>query len=148
MSLLTSSTPNSGISLSLWRSLRSGVAIAAMVARVRLGLSFGGLNAVRARLLPEALPATTDFWAARRVGKAVAFVSYFVPFASCLTQAQACQIILANRGIHAVLFLGVQGSGSRSLRSHAWLIVDGRLVTGAGPDLANFRVIATFGPSP
>lgn len=123
------------------------MAIAATVARVRLGLSFGGLSAVRARLLPDALPASTDFWAAQRVGRAVAFVSHFVPFASCLTQAQACQIVLANRGIHAVLFLGVRARGEGSLRSHAWLTVDGRLVTGAGPDLANFRVIATFGPS-
>ncbi len=147
MSLLTSSRPTSTAVLPLIRSLRSGVDVLVTVARVRGGLSFGGLKSVRAAMLPDAVASSLDFWAARRVGKAIGLVSYLVPFASCLTQAQACQIVLARRGIQSVMFLGVRASGTSGLKAHAWLTVNGRLITGAGPDLARFRVIASFGPT-
>lgn len=74
--------------------------------------------------------------------------SRIVPKATCLTQACALQIMLARRGIDAVLRIGVMNGAA--FGAHAWLEHDGRvLVGGTTESLAQYARLATFGtPTP
>ena len=118
-----------------------------MVIRIRMYLTLSSLTRLRKRLLPAAEPHDIgDLVAVGRVAWSVRIVSRFVPFASCLTQAQACQVLLARRGIASTLCLGVGGQGGRHMRAHAWLMCDGKVVIGGeSEDLRQFRPLTELG---
>ena len=118
-----------------------------MVLRTRLGLSWAGLQRFRAGTLPSSLPQRRDLVETARIAWAVRMVSRVVPLASCLTQAQACQILLARRGIASTLCLGVRpGDGDRMV-AHAWLVCERQVVIGGDSEsVADFRVLAELGP--
>jgi hypothetical protein len=123
--------------------LVTALSVASTVLGIRLGLTFVGLDRLRRDLLPAAAPFGSDAGTARRIGRAVDKVSRFIPFASCLTQAQACQVLLARRGIASTLCLGVRHGRGSSLVAHAWLVSSGEVVTGArGADPNSFRLLA------
>jgi hypothetical protein len=83
-----------------------------------------------------------------RITWAVRAVSWLVPFASCLTLAQAGQILLARRGFTSTLILGVAPGRGRRMHAHAWLICADRVVLGAETEaIAAFRPIAELGPA-
>jgi hypothetical protein len=117
-----------------------------LVMRVRLGLTLSSFDRLRGQLLPRAArldcrdPATI-----RRCARAVRLAARLVPFASCLTQALACQVLLARRGIASDLHLGVRPGRAGSLLAHAWLTVDGAVVLGGDRrGLAGFSPISRF----
>ena len=117
-----------------------------MVLLVRLGLTFSSLTRLREWLLPDVAPARDDLVTVARVAWAVHLVSFLVPFASCLTQAQACQVLLARRGIASALCLGVREGRSDALQAHAWVICEGRLVLGGETgQLSSFRLLTELG---
>ena len=119
----------------------------AMVIAVRLGLSLSTLALLRRKLLPERSFDSHDLVQVGRIAWAVRTTSWVVPFASCLTQAQACQALLARDGIASTLCLGVKPGKSARMLAHAWLICDDRLVTGGeGADVAAFRLLTELGP--
>lgn len=120
-----------------------------LLARVRLGLSFSSLPAVRKRLLPAVAPeAAIDVGAARQVARDVTRAAWLVPFASCLTQAVAGQVLLARRGIPADIQLGVRRGRRQTLKAHAWLLCDSKIVLGGDPEaVQQFAPIARFGPA-
>ena len=132
--------------LALLRGLPSSLA---MVVLVRLGLTFTGLDVLRRRLLPIAAPMRTgNLVDAARVAWSVSVVSRIVPFASCLTQAQSCQALLAARGIYSDLCLGVREDANGALRAHAWLLCANHVVIGGETeDLRRFRLLTQLGPT-
>jgi Transglutaminase-like superfamily len=64
-----------------------------------------------------------------RIGSTVAAVSAFVPGASCLTQALATRVLLADEGHSSRLRLGMARIEGR-LQAHAWLESEGAVVVG------------------
>ena len=118
-----------------------------MVAIVRLALTLTSLAGLRQSLLPLAVPCHHDLVEVARVAWSIGLVARIVPFASCLTRAQAGQILLARRGIASTLCLGVREGRSGALEAHAWLICDGRVVLGGeGGRVASLRQLAELGP--
>lgn len=124
------------------------LSIGATVLAVRVGLSLFGLKRLRSWLLPKSVTNATNLWAARRIGRATFLAARFIPFASCLTRAQACQVLLARRGLASTLCLGVRRNSEGALLAHAWLVSDGAIVTGTeGADLRSFSLLAELGPT-
>lgn len=71
----------------------------------------------------------------RRVGRIVGKVARRLPFrALCLPQAMAAQWMLRRRGVRSQLVFGARRGTApdRALEFHAWLIVAGECVIGAG----------------
>jgi len=118
-----------------------------IVAVARLALSFSSLTRLRRWLLPSVTLDRHDLVEVGRVAWSVRFVSRLVPFASCLTQAQACQILLARHGIASTLSLGVREDLFGALEAHAWLTCDDKLVLGGESGrVASLRVLTELGP--
>ena len=80
---------------------------------------------------------------AARIGSAVAAVSAYVPGASCLTQALATRVLLAEGGHPSNLRLGMARIDGR-IQAHAWLESDGTIVVGG----AGHTQFAPFEPLP
>lgn len=71
-----------------------------------------------------------------------------VPMATCLTRAQALQIMLARRGLSTDMVLGVARSASKDFLAHAWLEKDGQvLIGGAERKINTFSRLKTYGPT-
>ncbi len=87
-----------------------------------------------------------DLRAAHRIGRAIAAISPFTPWASnCFPQALTAKILLRRRGIVTTLYLGaafVEGGGA--LEGHAWLRCGPMFVTG-GDGSHHFGAIVAFG---
>ena len=131
-----------------WAAVRLLVQCVAMLVAVRVALTVIGLTRLRAKWLPERLPPVEAVPAAR-LARAVRTASRLVPFASCLTQAQAAQILLARSGIASTVCLGVRETAFGGLAAHAWLLLDGRLILGGEPhEIARFRQLAVLGAAP
>lgn len=139
--------PSSRVRISL-RAVPTALSIGATLLAVRLGLTLLGLRRTRRAMLPAAAPGVSKRWTARRIGRATYLMSRLVPFASCLTRAQAAQIVLARRGIASTLCLGVRQGRGGSLLAHAWLVAGDEIVTGhEGGDVASFRLLSQMGPA-
>jgi hypothetical protein len=70
----------------------------------------------------------------------VQVVARRVPDASCLTQALATQILLAQAGHPSALRIGVQRDAGK-FKAHAWVECGGRIVIGDVPGLDEFTVL-------
>ncbi len=75
-----------------------------------------------------------------RIAWAVTIASSYVPRATCLTQALATQLLLANHGYHSNLQIGVAKGDIDQLEAHAWLECDGRVVMG-GSDIDRYTIL-------
>lgn len=118
------------------------------VALVRLGLLLFGLSRVRSLGLPTILRRPVAPLDPARVVRAVRAGSRLVPFASCLTQAQAAQILLARRGIASTVCLGARETATGGFSAHAWLVVGDRsLLGGSAQELAGFQQLAELAPT-
>jgi Transglutaminase-like superfamily len=58
-----------------------------------------------------------------------------VPYASCLTQALAAQILLAKEGYDSEICVGVGKTELGGFIAHAWVVKDGRVLLGDMPGL-------------
>lgn len=66
-----------------------------------------------------------------RVGRAIARAAEVVPWRSdCLVQAEAARHWLARKGLAADIRLGARKTAGGRLDAHAWLLCEGRIVTG------------------
>jgi hypothetical protein len=109
---------------------------------VRLGLWLLPFQTVR-RLIAKFSPpkpisskeATPDV---ERIPWAITVASRYVPTATCLTQALAGQILLAQHGEPALLQIGVAKNEAGNLQAHAWVESQGRIVIGASPELFRY----------
>ena len=73
-----------------------------------------------------------------KIGRAVTRASRIVPGArTCLVQAIAVQVMLAQKGYPANLCLGAKKDGKSDLKAHAWIESNGSVVVG-GKGLENY----------
>jgi Transglutaminase-like superfamily len=118
--------------------LRSGVLLWA----ARLGLwllPFPTLLRLLTKLrLAEPILAGGNSKNIQNIGWAIAVASRYVPVATCLTQALAGQILLAQHGEPALLRIGVAKSEAGKLEAHAWVESRGRVVIGDSPELFRY----------
>jgi Transglutaminase-like superfamily len=120
----------------------------ATVVVVRVGLSLLPFGRLRAAVDRHSL---TQRRAARggdpgRIGWAVRAVSGIVPGASCLTQALAAQLLLAQAGQPSELHLGVKRSPEQGLAAHAW-VTSGEVVVVGGEQRGGFTPLLRAGRS-
>ena len=73
-----------------------------------------------------------------RIVWAVAVASRYVPAATCLPQALAGQILLAQHGEPALLRIGVVKNEAGNLQAHAWVESRGRIVIGDSRELFRY----------
>ena len=80
---------------------------------------------------------------AAAVGRAVESAARFLPGARCVAQSLAGQVMLSRRDVHSTIHFGFLRSAAGSVTGHAWLEVDGAVVTG-DVGLDGFTRTATF----
>jgi hypothetical protein len=73
-----------------------------------------------------------------KIAWAVAVASRYVPAATCLTQALAGQILLAQHGEPALLQIGVAKNEAGKLEAHAWVESRGRIIIGDSEELFRY----------
>lgn len=78
---------------------------------------------------PASTKAPRDF-TVRRVQWAVDAAHRRMRWIPCLATAIAANRLLARRGVGSELWLGVKTDEATTMAAHAWLIADGRVVTG------------------
>jgi hypothetical protein len=126
--------------------LRTGLLLCA----ARLGLWLLPLPTLRrllAKLRPtEAISPEGQSANIEKIAWAVTVVSRYVPAATCLTQALAGQILLAQHGEPALLQIGVAKSEAGELVAHAWVESRGRIVIGDSRELFRYtRLLSAEG---
>ena len=88
-------------------------------------------RAIARRIAVTLRRTASDASAVRRVEWAVAAARARIPWTiPCLAAAIAANRLLAWRGIASELWLGVRPRAQMSVDAHAWLIAEGRVVTG------------------
>jgi hypothetical protein len=81
-----------------------------------------------------------------KVTWAIAVASRYVPGATCLSQALAGQILLAQQGEPALLRIGVAKNDAGKLEAHAWVESRGRVVIGDSRELFRYtRLLSVEG---
>jgi transglutaminase superfamily protein len=105
-----------------------------LVVCVRVGLlalPFGVVRRLLHRARTRTVLATRAYttadiiWCISRAGRAV-------PGATCLTRALATEVLLARRGLEPAVCIGVRRPDRETLQAHAWVEVDGRILSGGG----------------
>ena len=115
---------------------------ALLLLAARLGLWLLPLPTLR-RLLAKLRPTESISPEGRsanieRIAWALAVASCYVPAVTCLTQALAGQILLAQYGEPALLRIGVAKNEAGKLEAHAWVESRGRVLIGGSPDLFRY----------
>jgi Transglutaminase-like superfamily len=108
----------------------------------RLGLWLLPLPTLRrllAKLRPvKPIPPERQSANIHKITWAVVLASRYVPAATCLTQALAGQVLLAQHGEPALLRIGVTKNEAGKLEAHAWVESRGRIVIGASAELSRY----------
>ena len=121
----------------------------ALLAFVRLGLTFSSLQWLQQRLLSPHTRPPAPSGDVRRFAWAVRNSARAIPGASCLTQALAFQAMLHRCGVASELKLGVRHNEHGNFAAHAWVSVGGEVLLGGSmQELAAFSPIAEFGAGP
>lgn len=81
------------------------------------------------RRLARTQPSSARF-SIEQIGWAVAVASVYLPFATCLPQALAAQVLLRRNNHAADLKIGVARDERGRLEAHAWVESAGRIVIG------------------
>lgn len=100
------------------------------VLTVRIGLTVFSMKALRRAFMPKEVTGELDQVAAAEVIWSVKRAAKLVPFASCLTQAMASQIMLAKRNCPSVLHIGARRAQDGTFAAHAWLESGSMLLIG------------------
>jgi hypothetical protein len=116
-----------------------------VIAAVRLGLTISSYKAVERRIAKPA--PTANALQPGRIAWAVRNMARAVPGASCLTQALACQHLMARAGKASSIRIGVAQGDDGRFTAHAWLIWEEKVVIGgADHDLSRYASIADLAP--
>jgi len=102
-------------------------------------LPFRTLRRIQAKVTRQsASREAADLISADRIVWSVEVASRYVPRATCLTQALACQVLLARQSCPSHLTIGVAKSQQGKLEAHAWLESQGHIVIGGLQDVSRF----------
>jgi hypothetical protein len=99
------------------------------VAVVRAGLFLLPFRTVK-RLAARARRRAAPIYSVGRCAWAVRASSRYVPGATCLTQALAAQVLLAESGYDSRIEIGVRKDEHRRFRAHAWVVCGEEIVIG------------------
>lgn len=113
-----------------------------LVAVVRAGLFLLPVRTVK-RLAARAGRRAAPMHSAARCAWAVRTASRFVPGATCLTQALAAQLLLAESGHDSRIEIGVTKDEHRRFRAHAWVVCGQEIVIG-GAEAYRYVPLATW----
>jgi hypothetical protein len=100
-----------------------------LVAAVRAGLALLPFRTVQ-RLTACADRRARGVHSVARCAWAVRASSRYVPAATCLTQALAAQMLLAESGYDSRVEIGVSKDEQRRFRAHAWVVCGEEIVIG------------------
>lgn len=113
-----------------------------LVAAIRAGLFLLSFRNVQ-RLVTKVVPRTAPVPPLGRCVWAVRASSRYVPYASCLTQALAAQVLLTESGHESHIEIGVRKDEHRRFHAHAWLVCGEEIVIG-GADADRYVPLAAW----
>ena len=100
-----------------------------LVASVRTGLFLLPFRTVQ-RFTAKTRRSAAQIHSVAHCAWAVRAVSRYVPGATCLTQALAAQVLLAESGYDSRIEIGVRKDEHRRFRAHAWVVCGEEIVIG------------------
>ncbi len=74
-----------------------------------------------------------------RIVSAIETASHYSPGSTCLVKALACMALLHKIGYKPVLQIGVRWSTGKALDAHAWLTLEGKVIMGGIPGMAQLK---------
>ncbi len=80
-----------------------------------------------------------SFLSVGRIKRLVQAASVFVPFATCLSNALAGQVLFATCNYSTKLHVGVRNEKDKGFEAHAWLTLEEDVVLGNLPDLLSYK---------
>jgi hypothetical protein len=113
-----------------------------MVGVVRIGLWVLPFNLLR-RLVLRLVQGSARRETVASIAWAVRAASRRTPCATCLTQALAAHILLANAGHHSRVEIGVAKDERGCFEAHAWTVCEGAVVVG-GIELNRYAPLMTW----
>ena len=113
-----------------------------LVGAIRAGLCLLPFRAVQ-RLTAKADRGAATIHSAGRCVWAVRAASRCVPGASCLTQALAAQVLLAQSGYDSRIEIGVAKDEQRRFRAHAWVVCGDEIMIG-GAEVDRYVPLAAW----
>lgn len=118
-----------------------------LLAAIRTSLwlfPFAWINKLVSRLeLRESNAELLDWIAIDEIVLSVRAGSRLVPFATCLTQALATQVLLRMKGQDSRVRFGVDKDEHNGLIAHAWVEINGRIIIGEEHRHSRFSVLET-----
>jgi hypothetical protein len=75
--------------------------------------------------------------------RAVTLAARFIPRGSCLTQALTMEVLMRRAGFRPRLHIGLMRTADGTVRAHAWIENEGRVLIGDGA-LDRFEPLATL----
>jgi hypothetical protein len=112
-----------------------------LVATVRIGLFLMPFRFIQrlaggSRRRMPIYPVGRCVWAVRATSR-------YVPRATCLTQAVAAQVLLAESGYDSRIEIGVTKDEHRQFRAHAWVVCGEEIVIG-GAEVDHYVPLAAW----
>lgn len=86
--------------------------------------------------------AKLDWNEVKNVVDAIRLCSYYVPYATCLTQALATRTILRSRGQSSQLRIGVGRDENNEFIAHAWIESDGKIIIGKSANMYRYSMMS------
>lgn len=118
---------------------RAGVVLVVLRLALLL-LDFGTVRRLARRLAPISGERSPDPERTERLVRAVWRASARIPTGrNCLLRSLAVHLLLAREGIRSSLRIGVRAGESEDFSGHAWVEVDGRVVTLEGGGLERWN---------
>jgi Transglutaminase-like superfamily len=112
-----------------------------VVATIRIGLWLLPFRVMRSFVLKKAakpgevMPLNQLLWAVKSVSR-------YLPGSTCLTQALAAQVLLAQSGYQSMVEIGVAKS-AQCFEAHAWLVCGNQVVLG-GPSVDRYTSLLAW----
>ena len=123
--------------------------IFALLVRVRLALWLRPFNCVRESALRLGERRVSDIanrLSAHDLTSLVTAAACYIPRATCLTQALVADAILRRFGYAPELKIGVGRGDANRFQAHAWVELDGHVVIGNLPTLAEYTPLPVTPP--
>jgi hypothetical protein len=101
-----------------------------LLAVVRAGLTVTSYKLISEKLVDRAAEGEASPAQLARIAWGIDRAAWFVPGATCLTQALSGQILLSRQGVSSTIRLGIDRTQTETIEAHAWLVSGDRIVLG------------------